>query len=333
MERNTYRLIDVAQTLLQAFPLGANTDTVVISIYDVDDAAMDVSQSAMTTVTGNQWKYSWTPSQNHNFVVDYWNQTLDVHDYEYIQVVGSLTGVPGGSGTGSMLSTLRTRFLKLIDNFNANDLTGTNSSGEVADLCINEALQEIYAQLKASRYLEAYGSTALISVSGQDYIELSGITDLDEIKSIKDTTNNLTLFYISAADYFFQIPNPANVSGTPYRFCRIFNRVYLTPRPDSAITYTTEYIKNYARLSSDSDRALIPGQYDNWIYAEAKVLWLEMEDSSNVTAIREAKLERAEKRDLYMGAIMAQFGRNSQAQSNFRSPYPYQDPFKSLNIV
>lgn len=283
----------------------------------------------MTSVTGNSWKYSWTPSEAHNFTIDYYDQTLGVHYYEYVKVTGSIIGVAGGAGVGSTLTQLRTRFLKVLDNYNANDLTGTNSSGEIADLCINDALQLIYSQIKDSKYMQSYSST-LSSTANQAYIELSGISDLDEVASMKDTTNNITLLCIPAHEYFSMVPDPADQTGTPSRYCRIFNRVYLTPRPVAVIAYTTEYVKNYARLTSDSDVALIPSKYDDWIYKESRVLWLMMEDISNSVSIEAAKSERDEAREIYINDIMSNFDLASVSRSHWNdneiNSYPYTRP-------
>lgn len=317
MDREQYRLVDVAQTLLQAFPQGSDSDTVVISIYDVDDAAMDVSAAAMTNVTGNQWKYSWTPSQTNNYIIDYWNQTLEVHMYEYADVVGSLVGVPGGSGTGSTLANLRSRFLRLIDNYNANDLSGTNSSGDIADLCLNNALQIIYADIKNSIYLDAYGSSGLISTANQAYIELSAISDLDNLVAIKDQTNLYTLVEIEPWQYFLMVPKTDQVTGTPYWWTRIFNRIYLVPTPTSAITYVTEYKKTYARLASDSDTALIPSKYDPWVYEEARVQWLMMEDITATGALQIAIANRDRVREIYLNDLSANFASVKQSRSYF----------------
>ena len=130
-DRFNYRLVDVAQVLMQAFPGGASSDTVTYSIYDLDDNAFDVSSSAMTNESGNLWSAAWTPTQTNNYQIDYFNATLDVHYYEYIKVAGSLVGVAGGAGTGTTLTNLRNRFLKLIDNFPSAtaELSGTNSTG------------------------------------------------------------------------------------------------------------------------------------------------------------------------------------------------------------
>lgn len=327
-DRNVYRQLNVAQTLTQAFPNGSSTDSVFYSIYDVDDNAQDVASTAMTNESGTIWSAQWTPTEAHTFVIDYFNATLDIHYYEYVKVTGeSFTG--GGAGLGTTLSNLRTRFLKMIDNYNANDLTGTNSSGEIADLCINDALQLIYSQIKDSKYMQAYSGT-LSSVANQAYIELSGISDLDEVASMKDTTNNITLVCIPAHQYFTQVPNPADQTGTPSHYCRIFQRVYLTPRPVSVIAYTTEYVKSYARLSADSDIALIPTKYDDWIYKEARVLWLMMEDISNTQAIAAAKSERDEAREIYINDIMADFDLASVSKSHWTegepTSYPYSRP-------
>ena len=318
MEIFNYRLVDVAQTLLASFPQGSAGDTVIITIYDVDDAATDVNGVAMTNINATDWKYSWTPSQTNVYLITYYNSTLDVFFKEYVKVSGSIVGVPGGSGTGSTLSTLRSRFLRRIDNYNANDLTGTDSSGDIADLAINDALQTIYADIKNSRYLDAYNSTSLASTADQAYIELSAISDLDELFAIKDTTNQYTLEEIPKWKYFLERPDPSQVTGTPYRFCRIFNRIYLDPRPTSVITYTTEYKKTYARLASDGDTALIPSKFDPWIYAEAYVIWLMGEDINATSAIGIAQKERERVRDIFLSDIQSQFAYASQSSSAFR---------------
>lgn len=333
MERNTYRLVDVAQTLLQAFPLGATTDTVVISIYDVDDAALDVNASAMTSVQGNQWKYSWTPSQNHNYIIDYWNQTLDVHDYEYTTITGQIVGVTGGSGTGSTLGNLVTRFLQLIDRYNSTDASDTTagSGGALARLVINEALQSIYSDTKDAPYAQAY-STTLASTSGQSYMALSAISDFDEIMALQDTTNYIDLIEVRPWKYFFEVPAPSQNTGTPYRYCRINQRLYLDPQPTSSITYTVWYIKNFARLSSDSDQAAIPSKYDYWIYAEAKLLWYQSEDGTNLGQIQIAQKLRDEARQRAITDLYMNVNKTIQSGSHFSRKFPIADPWNHPNV-
>lgn len=317
MDAREYIQVNSATKLLQAFPGSAQTDSVIITIYNVDTSTTEVNAAAMTAAGNDSFYYSWTPTSTGIRLVKFFNNTTGVPYYLYANVVGSITTSPSGSSGGSTLSTLRTRFLKLIDNYNANDLTGTNSSGEVADLCINEALQLIYAQLKASKFMQAYGSTALVSTASQSYIDLSAITDIDEIRSLKDTTNQISLLAIPAWQYFIEIANPSNVSGTPYRYCRIFNRIYLDPQPTTTITYTCEYIKIYPRLAVDADQALINNKYDDWIYSEAKVMWYQMEDPTN-QALAFAVKERDQKRAIYINDIMSQFDEVTISKSHWR---------------
>ena len=317
MERSQYFLIGQTHTLLQSFPQSSQADSVSIIIYDVTNSATDVNTS-MTAIGNNSWKYDWTPGGSNTYLIKFRNSTIDVDYYLYAIVSGEVVGVPGGSGSGSTLTTLRSEFLKLIDNYNGNDLTGTNSSGELADLNLNLALQTIYSDIKNSRYLDAYASTGLVSTASQAYIELSAISDLDDLFAIKDTTNQYTLEEIPAWKYFLERPNPSNVSGTPYRFCRISNRVYLDPVPTSAITYTTQYKKTYAYLTTGSDVALIPAKFNPWIYAEARVGWLIGEDINATGAIQIAQLERERVRDIFLSDIGSQFARASQSTSAFR---------------
>lgn len=316
MERNTYRIVNQAQTLLQAFPDAGSADDVRITIYDVDDAATDVNDVVMTYVSGVTWKYSWTPTQNNNFIVSYKNGSQDnITHYEYVKVSGEIAGVPGGAGVGSTLTVLRKAFLIQIDNYNANDLTGDASSGDLATKSINKALQKIYSIVKDEKFMEAYPSTALVSVSGTDYIALSGISDLDEIKNIMDTTNRYKLVYIPFWKYREWSPNPSLVTGTPTHYTKLFERLYLYPRPNAAITYTTDFVKSYAELSADGDVALLPSKYNYWIYAEAEVEWYKMQDPYNIPQI--VLTERQRCYDIALQDIMSAFNENLQADGIF----------------
>src|SRR3990167_3898106 len=313
--RVSQRANNLTHILANEWQLGASTDTVLISIYDITDNAADVSSAAMTNETGGLFSYSWAVTQNNVYRIDYYNQTLDSHDYEIISVVGNEIISPAAGTGGSTLTTLRSRFLRMIDNYNASDLTGTNSSGDLADLCINDALQLIYSLVKSTRHMESYVSTSFASTSGQDYIEISGITDLDEVRAIRDTTNDYTLIAMTADQYFRWSPDRSNQTGVPTHYCRIFNRIFLFPRPSSAITYSTEYIKIYARLSADSDQALIPSKFDDWILKEARVLWFMMEDPRQMPPIIVS--ERDQARELYLADMMSGFDLTTRVNSNF----------------
>lgn len=319
MDRNEYVTVSQPKIILQGIPGSTSTDNVVINIYNATTSAVDTASTAMTFVNGATWKYAWTPATNGFYVADVWDKTIDVHDYIYFNVVGSIAGTPSAAGTGSTLTTLIAKFLKAIDNYNANDIDPTvaNSSGEIAKICLNNGLQTIYAQIKDSKFMHAYPTTALVTTPGQSWIDLGAVSDIDEIETIQDQTNNITLLSFSAWKYFFEIPNPAQSTGTPFRYARVFNRIYLDPRPTATITYNCFYIKNFADLSAGSDQALIPSKYDPWIIEEARVQWLMMEDITNSGAISEAKSERESARQFFLADVMSQFDKVSQTQSHW----------------
>jgi len=196
MDRNTLRVLNEAQRLTQSFPDASSGDNVVVNIYDLDDNNQDLSDTAMTYETGVTWTYAWTPAEQHNYIITYTNNTQGVSHYEYVKVVGSTNIAPAGSASGSTLTTLQKEFLLNIDSYNANDLSGDGSSGDMATKCINKALQKIYSVIKDNELMQAYPSTSLVSTSGVDYIALSAISDLDEIASIRDTANTYKLIYI-----------------------------------------------------------------------------------------------------------------------------------------
>lgn len=314
MERTQY-FNNVAQTLLQSFPGSATTDDVRITIYDVNTSTTDVNAAAMTSIGNDTFSYSWTPTGAHTYLIRFNNVTLDVNDYLYAYVVGSSTPGVSGSVSGSSLTTLRKEFLIQVDNYNADDLSGDGSSGDLAVKSINKALQKIYSMVKDSKFMQAYPSTALVSASGTDYIDLGGITDLDEIASIEDTTNKYKLIKIPFWRYREWAPDPSNVTGTPTHYARLFNRIYLYPRPTAVVTYTTDYVKAYGDLSSGSDQALLPSKYNYWIYAEAEVEWYKMIDANAVPQIVLAERERCEK--IAMNDIFSGFNDNTVNDSIF----------------
>lgn len=316
MERQVYFNNNTTNKLIQSFPGSSQSDDVVITVFDADDSATDVNAVAMTAIGNSSWSYDWAVTEGHVYLIKFRNNTLDVEYFLYANVIGTATPSASGGSGGSTLTVLRNKFLKLIDNWNSGDLTGTNSAGEVADLCINDGLQLIYAQIKASKFMQAYGSTSLVSTSGQAYIALSAITDMDEIVSLKDTTNRITLIEIQAQEYFRQVPDPAQSTGTPIRYCRIFNRIYLDPRPTSAITYTTEYVKVYPRLAADADQALIDSKYDDWIMKEAHCIWMKMEDPASA-GLAFLVRERDDAREIYINDIMSNFDLKVVARSHF----------------
>jgi len=322
MDRQTYRQINIAQVLSQAFPEAASTDNVTYSIYDLDDNAQDVAATAMTYETGVVWTAAWTPNQGNTYLITYTNTTQNVSHYEYVKVIGQIIGSPSASGSGSTLAVLRKALLIQLDEWSTtsgNDLTGDASLGDIVTKCLNKALQKIYSQLKSSKYLQAYGSTSLATTADQAYIELSAISDMDEIVAIKDATYQRTLVWIPPYDYFKYVPDPSTDQGVPDHYTRIFNRIYLTPRPTGVITYTTEYMKIYGDLSGDSDTALIPAKFNHWIYAEAEVEFYKTLDPYNVPSIVLAERDRC--REIGMADALSGFDQELVSDSHWRAKH------------
>ena len=192
----------------------------------------------------------------------------------------------------SNLGQLIKKLLLSVDSYNSTDLTIETPSnttvdglGERARLCINFALHECYKLVKDSRYLESPGPQTISSVANQDYIDLDSITELDDIESITEATNKLKLTRKSWNWYRRMVPDPSNATGVPGFYIRRNNRVYLTPRPTSAISYIFDFRKFTDDLSDEGQFSLLPSKYDGWIIAEAKVKWSEMEDPSAVPAL------------------------------------------------
>ena len=315
MERSEFFNLNIANTLLQSFPGSSQSDTVVITIYDVGNSTTDVSAAAMTAIGNDSWKYSWTPDNTGVYLIKFHNTTIDVANYLYASVVGMTAPSASGSLSGSTLTVLQKEFLIGIDNYNSDDLTGDGSSGDLATKSLNKALQIIYSIIKDSKYMKAYPSTALATTANQDYIDLGAVTDMDEIEDIADPTNIYKLLKIPYWRYKEWSPDPSSVTGTPTHYARLFNRIYLYPRPTTVITYNTTYVKIYGDLSSGSDQALIPSKYNYWIYAEAEVQWYKMEDPNAVPAIVISERDRMQ--EIALKDILSAFNENNVAESVF----------------
>ena len=78
----SYRVVNEEQILACRWTLGSSGDNVRVSIFDLDDNALDVDEGIMSSVTGNLFQYLWTPTEEHTYRIDYHNLTLDTHEYE-----------------------------------------------------------------------------------------------------------------------------------------------------------------------------------------------------------------------------------------------------------
>ena len=223
--------------------------------------------------------------------------------------------------THSTLTQLIVKLAMSLDGYNSSDLTissGTtvvDTLGERARVCINLALHKIYSLIKDSKYLDAYPVSTLPSVINQDYIDLDPEAFLDDIESITDETNQYVLEQKSWGWYKRTVSDPAQITGDPLYYIRRGNRVYITPRPTSAVNYVFSFRKLTVDLKLGGDYSLLPVQYDTWIIHEARVEWYIMEDPSSVPAL--VISERDDTRATGIASVNTSFDRVMQSGSHF----------------
>jgi len=163
-------------------------------------------------------------------------------------------------------------------------------------------------------------TTSLASTAAQDYIELAAIGDLDDITNLTETTNNIKLIRIPFYRYRELSPDPSQTSGTPVHYTRLFDRIYLSPRPASAIEYTADYVKIITDLSAGADTALIPAKYNYWIYAESHVFWAIQEDPEAIAVVQNLKLHARDMAQVATGDIEASFDEAIEPDWHFGAP-------------
>lgn len=217
----------------------------------------------------------------------------------------------------TQFGALKIKLLKQLDNYNPAESSGTNSSLQLAGICLNNALHKAYDLIKGSKYTEALPTTRFSSVADQAYINLDDECYLDDIESIIDTTNQLQLTQKSWWWYRRNFTQPDSQSGTPVFYVRRRNRVYLAPTPSAVINYTVDFQKMMKDLVEDGEISLLPTHYDYWITSEAAIEWYMMEDKDNVP--QEAKDERDKNRQMALDSIFSGFNKNLQSNSHFGS--------------
>lgn len=82
-----YRIVSAVNRLAFEWKLGSSSDTVTISIYNMTTNTLEVNGASMTNETGGLFSYAWTPTTEGTYRIDYYNQTLDTHDFEMATVV------------------------------------------------------------------------------------------------------------------------------------------------------------------------------------------------------------------------------------------------------
>ena len=237
--------------------------------------------------------------------------------------------------TSSTLTQLIVKVMMAWDSWNSTDTTisttdtTNDTSGERARQAINRALQLIYALIKDSKYLEAYPTTALSSTANQDYIDLDPEAYLDDIDSITETTNQkIRLTRRSWSWYRTNYPDPSQAVGDPVYYIRRGNRIYLAPRPSSAVPYTIDFRKIPQELKLGGDVPLIPNSLDFWVVAESVVILYIMEDPTSVPP--QVLVERNDCRAAGLNSVNTSFDKPMQSGSNTESDgrhsYPYKRP-------
>ena len=317
MERSEYFTPNATHILLQSFPLTSSGNDVVISVYDINDANLDVNEASMTFVVGESWKYSWSaPNQGNTYLITFHDKNLDVKYFLYARL-GTPAVAGAGSNAGSTLTVLQKEFLLSIDEYNADDLSGDGSVGDRATACINQALQKMYSIVKDTRYLAAYPSTAITTTSSQNYIELSGISDLDEVEQVHEVTNDIVL---KKLPYWrireINIDDSTN-TGNPTFYSRLFNRLYFSPTPSSALNLTIQYRKLISDLSSGSDQSALPSKFNYWIYAEAHICWQRMQDIGDTASLQNIVAIAEDARTSALEDIRSEFDSIDVSDSNF----------------
>ncbi len=188
------------------------------------------------------------------------------------------------------LSTLYANALSMADHPSADTTAVTKMK-----LFINQTLQELYSG-PGRRCLEDNGSVA--TVANQEYVELSNITlvrntgtsySVDEISRVYQTTDDITLERWSMQKYRTMAPDVSSYTGNPIAYARWRDRLYLYPRPTSAITLYLDVWVSAIPLTLDADMSLILPKYDEAILSGAVYRWytfIEPGESTKISVMK-----------------------------------------------
>lgn len=223
--------------------------------------------------------------------------------------------------TGSTLATLRDELLLSLDVYNANDLDETiaGSQGNQARRCLNKALQKIYSKVKRFNILqkEAVDST-ITTTASQEYVDISGISDLDDVENIYEASNDVNLKEVSFDTYRQMAPDPSEATGNPVKFARRGkNRLYLFPTPDAVYTLNIFYLRTQSNLSGTSDTTGLDSKLDYWIVAEASVFWQLMEDAGDTGKLSALRQIAADCEESAMEDLATEYGIADEVDSHW----------------
>jgi len=155
---------------------------------------------------------------------------------------------------------------------------------------INQTLQEIYALDQGRRLVQ--DTTTIATVAAQEYVEFATATPVvtatatpDEILNVYQTEDDIQLVRWSMDQYREFFPDVTNANGNPTHYARWRDRLYLYPRPDSAINLLLDIWVYPVALSADGDTPLLEIKYDEWILMGAAFRWMRLIDPDDSTKI------------------------------------------------
>jgi hypothetical protein len=182
------------------------------------------------------------------------------------------------------LSVLQTNALTMADHPTA-DVTAQNTM----KLFINQTLQELY-QMSGQRLLQDRGT--ITTVANQEYVLISGITilvnatfPLDEIVNIYQLSDDIKLIRLDIKEYRRIFADVTSQGGNPTHYARFTDRLYLYPRPSSAIVLYIDCYTLAPNLSAAGDVSLISPKFDEVILSGTVYRWhkyIEPDDSNKI---------------------------------------------------
>ena len=266
----------------------AGTDIVVGTIYQRSTGftwngsafAAGANTFTPTNITGEVWQTSFTANISDVYIVTFEDTTLAVKHYAILVAEGgAIPSAPSASGA-TQLTTLLDNSLRLVDH----PITDTNARTRMT-ICINNALQEIYADMLASHYdLHMQASGTIATVTNQEYVALSSLAagDVDKVMGVYQISDDIRLSQITRSNYTSKFADVTTESGNPEEYAIWNKRLYLYPRPSSVITLYIDYWKRVGNLSGTTDTPAFEAKYDALIYAKARFWWHSMLEPDDV---------------------------------------------------
>lgn len=111
------------------------------------------------------------------------------------------------------------------------------------------------------RWLEK--TSTFNTVANQLSYDLPSDIDGYKILSLKQTTNDLKLYFIPQEEFDRLYPDPTEHTGNPVCYTLFANAIRLYPTPSSAIQITIRYVKTITALTDAAVSGDIPAKWDD----------------------------------------------------------------------